>query len=268
MLDFAAAPDLEAACAVLEDAGEREFLAGIKTAWGMILGPNDRPRALAILDRALVLARGEGQTFIEDWAVMMICYVHLHGGAIDEAQRNAEELEGAARRRNDEEAVAYALVVRARITLERGDLAGARSLFADGAGLARSRSAAWPRSMALCGLASATLAAGDEVDARAILEEALYFCSGVGYVGIDSLCGALALLLIKAGERERALRVFGAVAAGAEDETGYRATLTDPSGALRTATREARALLGNPPPGVTAIEDLAEALQAALRTRR
>jgi hypothetical protein len=122
--------------------------------------------------------------------------------------------------------------------------------------------------MALCGLASVALAAGDEVGARAVLEEALHFCGGVGYVGIDGLCGALALLLVKTGERDRALRVFGAVAAGAENETGYRATLTDPSGALRTATREARALLGDPPPGDPAVVDLAAVLQAALGTRR
>jgi hypothetical protein len=87
-------------------------------------------------------------------------------------------------------------------------------------------------------------------------------------VGIDSLCGALALLLVKTGERDRALRVFGAVAAGAENETGYRALLTDPSGALRAATREARALLGDPPPGDTAVVDLEAVLQAALGTRR
>ena len=163
--------------------------------------------------------------------------------------------------------MAYALAVAARVKLARGDLAGARSLFADSAALARARSAAWPRSMALCGLASVTLATGDEVGARAILEEALLFCGGVGYVGLDSLCGALALLLLKAGQRDRALRVFGVVAAGAEDETGYRATLADPSGALRAATREARALLGDPPPGDPAAVDLDAMLRAALGHR-
>jgi len=268
MLDLAAAPDLEAACAVLEVAGERDFLAGIKTAWGMLLGLSDRPRALAILDGALVLARSAGQTFIEGWALTMISHVHLYDGAIDEAQRRAEELAAIGRRGNNEEAVAYALAVGARVKLARGDLAGARSQFADSAALARARSAAWPRSMALCGLASVALAAGDEVGARAVLEEALHSCGGVGYVGIDSLCGAMALLLVKAGDRDRALRVFGAVAAGAENETGYRALLTDPSGALRTATREARALLGDPPPGDTAVVDLEAVLQAALGTRR
>ena len=119
----------------------------------------------------------------------------------------------------------------------RGDLAGARSLFAEAAALARARSAAWARAFALCGLASVTLAAGNEMDALATLEEAVRFCVGVGYVGIDSLCGALALLLVKTGERDRALRVFDAVTAGTENQAGFTATMTDPSGALRAATR-------------------------------
>jgi len=86
--------------------------------------------------------------------------------------------------------------------------------------------------------------------------------------GIDGLLGAMALLLLKAGERDRALRVFAGVAAGAEDETGYRATLTDPSGSLRAATRAARAELGNPPPGDPALVDLAAVLEAAVGARR
>jgi predicted ATPase len=268
MLDPAAVPDLEAACAVLEQAGEGGILPSLLTAWGMILALSSRLRGLEILDRALMAAREAGQTFVEGWALMIICYVQLHGGAIDDAQRRADELELIGRRRNDEEAVSYSLAVGARVKLARGDLAGARSLFADSAALARARSAAWPRSMALCGLASVTLATGDEVGARAILEEALVFCGGVGYVGIDSLCGALALLLVKSGERDRALRVFGVVAAGTENDTGYSASLTDPSGALRRATREARALLGDPPPGDLAALDLDAVLQAALGTGR
>lgn len=268
MLDPSAAPDLEAACAVLEDAGDRDILTSLLTAWGMLLAPTSLPRALVVLHRAVMLARGAGQAFVEGWALMIVCYAHLHGGAIDDAQREANELESIGRRRNDEEFVAYALGVSARVRLLRGDLAGARSLFADSAARARARSAAWPRSMAFCGLASVTLASGDEVGARAILEEAILFCSGVGYVGIDSLCGALALLLAKSGKRDRARRVFGVVAAGTENDTGYSASLTDPSGALRIATREARALLGDPPPGELDVVDLDAVLHAALGTGR
>jgi tetratricopeptide (TPR) repeat protein len=263
MLDPAAAPDLEAASAVLEEAGEREFLASIKTAWGTLIGTTDRPRALAILDRALELARDAGQTFVENWAVTMICYAHLHHGDIDEVERQTEELRGLARRQQNDEALSYALSLSARVKLIRGDLTGARGQFAESVAIARSRSAAWPRSMALCGLASVSLAAGDEEGARAILEEAL-FCGGIGYVGIDILCGALALLFVKIGRRERALRIFGAVGAGAENETGATALLTDPSGALRAATREARALLGDPPPGDLAVVDLDAVLESAL----
>jgi len=267
MADPAVDTDLAAACAVLEAAGERDFLASLLTAWGTLLAPSALPRALVILERALQLAHDAGQTAIEGWALMAICYGHLHGGALDEAQRRADELASFARRRNDEEFLALALTVSARVKLARGDLAGARSLFAEAAALARTRNSAWPRSIALCGLASVTLAAGDEVGARAIIEEAILFCRGVGYVSIGALCGALALLLVKTGERERALRVFSATGVGAENETDYTATMTDPSGALRAATHEARALLGDPPPVDPAVVDLDAVLQAALANR-
>src|SRR5262249_17228098 len=161
----------------------------------------------------------------------------------DEAQRAADEFARIAQHRHDEEAMAYALVVEARVKVLRGDLAGARRSFADAAALAGAHAEAWAGRIALCGLASVTLAAGDKVGARAILEEALVVCVGAGYLAIDSLCGALALLLVQSGERDRALGVFGGVALEAEDETDFNATSADPSGALRTATREARTLL-------------------------
>jgi predicted ATPase len=264
MIDLAADTDLAAACAVLEAAGERDFLPTFLTAWGTLVSTIDLPRALVILERAVRLARGAGQTAIEGWALMAICYGHLHGGAVDEAQRRADELANFARRRNDEEFLALALTVSARVKLAGGDLAGARSLFAEAAALARTRNSAWPRSIALCGLASVTLADGDDVGARAIIEEAILFCRGVGYVSIGVLCGALARLLVQANERDRALRVFSATAVGTENETGYTATMTDPSGALRAATRAARALLGKPPPLDPAAVDLDVVLQAAL----
>jgi predicted ATPase len=264
MSDLAVNTDLEAACAVLEAAGEREFLPTFLTAWGNLLAPNDLPRALVILERALLLARGADQSAIEGWALMEICYGHVHGGAFDEAQRHADELASISRRRNDEEFLALAFTVGARVKLARGDLAGARSLFAEATALARTRNSAWPRSIALCGLASVTLADGDEAGARAVIAEAIRFCRGVGYVSISALCGALARLLVQSGERERALRVFGATLAETENDTGYTATMSDPSGALRAATREARALLGDPPVVDPAAVDLDAVLQAAL----
>ena len=265
--DPAAASDLDAACAVLEAAGERELLPSFQTSLGMLLTSTDPARALAILDRALMLARGAGQNTIEVWTLMQICYAHLHGGALEEAQVRAEELAGIGRGRNDAGSQAYALTVGARVKLARGDLAAARRLFAEAVSLARTANEVWARSMALCGLASVTLAEGDEAGARAILEEALLFCHGVCYLGIDFLCGALALLLVKAGERERALRVFSA-AGEADNKTGYAANITDPSGALRAATREARALLGDPPPVDPARVDLEGVIQAALSDHR
>jgi predicted ATPase len=265
--DTAAAPDLDASCAVLEAAGHCELLPAFQTALGMLLTSIALPRALTVLDRALLLARRAGHTTIEVWTLMQICYGHLHGGALDEAQIHADELTRIARGRSDAESQSYALTVGARVKLARGDLAGARTLFARAVARARIGNEVWSRSIALCGLASVTLAEGDEVGARAILEEALLFCRGVCYVGIDALCGALALLLVKTGERERALQVFSA-AAGVENKTGYAANITDPSGALRAATREARALLGDPPPIDPALVDLEAVLQAALGDRR
>jgi predicted ATPase len=264
IFDAAAVPDLESACNVLEAAGERDFLASFLTAWGTLLAPNSLPRAVVILNRALMLARDAGQTTIENWALMTVSFGYLHAGAVDEAQRYADEFASIGKRGADDETLSYALLVGARVKLMRGDLAGARSLFADAAALARARSAAWARVMALCGLASVTLADGDEVAARAVLEEALLLCRGVGYVGTDSLFGTMALFLVKAGERGRALRVFDAVPAGAENDTSYAATLTDPSGALRAATQEARALLGKPQPRDPAAIELDVVLKAAL----
>jgi len=85
-------------------------------------------------------------------------------------------------------------------------------------------------------------------------------------VRIDSLCGALALLSLRSGERDRARRVFAIVGAGAEDQADYYATFEDPSGALREATREARSLLGDQSPGDPSAVDLDVVLEAALGT--
>jgi predicted ATPase len=266
LFDLETAPDLEALCAILEDAGERDFLPSFQTAWGTVVAVDELQHALMILDHALVLARETGQTTIENWALMTICYRLLQEGAVDEAQGYADEFAKVGPRQDDDEVRAYALPIGARISLMRGDLSEARTMFADAISLSRTRSAAWARLIALSGLASVTLAAGDDAGARAILEEVLMFCRGMGYVSIDCLCGATALLLIKAGERDRALRVFDAVGAGAEHDASYAAILTDPSGALRAATSEARALLGDPHPRRRAELDFDGLLQAVLGT--
>jgi tetratricopeptide (TPR) repeat protein len=268
LFDDGAASDLEAVCALLESAGERDFQASFQTARGTVVALSQFQGALTILDHALKLARDAGQTTIENWALMTICYRLLQEGAVDEAAQYVDDFANIGPSENNDESRAYALGIAAQITLMRGDLDEARLQFADAVSLSRTRSAAWARLIALSGLASATLAAGDDPGARAILEEVLLFCSGMGYVSIACLCGATALLLAKSGEYDRALRVFAAVGAGAEDDTSYASALTDPSGALRAATREARTLLGDPKPHDLSNVDFDELLQAVLGRER
>jgi tetratricopeptide (TPR) repeat protein len=267
-MDPTAVPDLEAACAVLEEAEERTFLPSFLTSLGMVLALTAQPHGIDVLHKALSLTRDTGQTSIENWALQTICSAHLFSGDLDEAARFADELAAIGRSRNDEDGMAQALTLGARIRFMRGDLAEARTMYADAAALARTRSAAWPRALALCGLASVTLAIGDEEDARANIEEALLHCGGLGFIRIDSMCGALALLLEKAGEHERALAVFRAVAPDTEDAGDFIASSADPSEALRKATREARALLGNPPAVDAGTVDLEAMLRAAFDDRR
>jgi ATP/maltotriose-dependent transcriptional regulator MalT len=188
----------------------------IVTVRGMIAGPRDPVRALALLARAVELSSEEGHTYTEGWARSMIVYTHLMAGALDEAQRVADEAARISRGQHNDEGAAFALIGLAYVSLRRGDLRAARTQFAEAAALARSRAAAWPRCVALTGLCSVTVAAGDRAAARALLEEALHYSSGAGFIAVDAVCGTIALLLAQEGERERALRVFAAVRAGAE----------------------------------------------------
>src|SRR5262245_15804076 len=91
MRDEAAEPLLASADAVLDAAGDRDFLPSIVTVRGMILGPRDRPRALALLARAVDLASQAGHTYTEGWARAMMIYAHFMAGAIDDAERSAVE---------------------------------------------------------------------------------------------------------------------------------------------------------------------------------
>lgn len=267
MFDPGAIADLEGVCAVLTEAGTPETLMCCLTSLGTMLAPDNLARSLEVLDRALKLARATGRTSVENWILLAICDALLYGGEVVEAQRYADEFAKIARLRGDDETVAYATAVNARIRAMWGDLDAAQRGFAEAAARAAAPSAGWIRAAALCGLASVTVAAGDEVRARAILEEAIVFCVGVGFVRIDVLCGALALALVNAGETDRAMRVFEAVAVGAEGETDFRASAADPSGALRAATRRARKLLGDPPGlGATNV-DFDRVLEAALGSR-
>jgi predicted ATPase len=261
--DERAEPFLASSQSTLEAAGERDFLPNIVTVRGMIAAPRDRVRAIALLGRAVELATELGYTTTEGWARSMIVYAHFMAGALDEAERVADEAIELARRQQNDEGTAYALIGKGYVSVGRGNLALSRTYFAEAVALARSRESAWPRCMALSGLASVTAAIGDE-GARAVLEEALHYSIGAGFIAVDPVCGALALILAQQGDRDRAARVFTAVRPGAEDETSINAFLGDPTGALRHATREARRVLGNPPAVDPDSIDYAVVLQAAI----
>jgi predicted ATPase len=264
--DETAEPLLASATATLEAAGDREFLSSVLTVRGMIAAPRDQARALALLDRAVALATENGETYIQGWARAMVVYTHFISGALDEAERSATEAIAIARRQHNDEAASYAFIGTAFVKFQRGQLSAARADYAEAFALARSHDAAWPRCMALGGLCSVTVAVGDLDEARRLLEESLHSSTGTGYMLLDSVYGAIALLLAREGEHERALRVFAAVPPGAEDETGINAHLADPTGALRNATREARKLLGNPTPVDPETLDFSAVMQAALGT--
>jgi hypothetical protein len=97
-----------------------------------------------------------------------------------------------------------------------------------------------------------------------VLEEALHYSIGAGFIAVDPVCGALALILAQQGDPARAARVFAAVRPGAEDDTSVNTFLGDPTGALRHATREARRALGNPPASEPDSIDYAAVLHAAI----
>ena len=263
-----AEPLLASASATLEAAGDRDFLPSILTVHGMIASPRDPARARTLLGRAVSLATELGDTYIEGWARLMMVYAHFISGALDEAERCADEAVRLAPRKHDDEAASYAIIGNAFVSSQRGQLSASRALYAEAFALARSRGAAWPRCIALSGLCSVTVAAGDYDEARGLLEESIHDSFDNGYIPVEPFCGTIALLLAREGERERALHVFTAVRPGAEDSTGVNARIADPTGALRAATREARRLLGDPPPVDPETVDFASVMQAVLGAPR
>jgi predicted ATPase len=267
MWDDNTEPYLEASEAALVAIGDRSYLPSVLTVRATVCAHRDPARSLGYLERALALAAEEGQTYTEGWARCMVIFTHFATGKLDDAARAADEAIVVARQQGSDEGMAFALLGLAYVEVGRGDLPGARARFAEIVALARSHGAEWPRCMALAGLCSVTLAAGDETGARGLIEETIHHFIGAGFVAADSMCGALALMLARERERDRALRVFAAVHAGAEDAVGIHALFTDPSGAMRRATREVRALLGNPQPGPSEV-DFASVIAAALGRSR
>jgi predicted ATPase len=267
MWDESTEPYVEASEAALTAAGERGYLPSVLTVHATVLVHRDPPRARALLEKALALAAAEGQTYTEGWVRCMVIFTHFTSGALDDAERAADEALAIGRRQGSDEGIAFAILGRGFVDVGRGDFALARARFAEAVALARSHGAEWPRCMALAGLCSVTLAAGDEAGARGLIEETLHHFIGAGFLASSAMCGALALMLVRAGERDRALRVFAAVHPGTEDTSGIQALFTDPSGSMRRATREARALLGDPPvnPDTVDLDSVVEAALGPLR---
>jgi hypothetical protein len=161
------------------------------------------------------------------------------------------------------------MTTKARLQLMRGDLAAARESFVAAAAYARLGAITfYGRHDALQGLASVALAQGDEVAARAALEElVLFFGKRNGTAGGELAWGALAGLLARSGEKDRARRVLTVIPRGAESVPPALEMKFDPTGALSKATRDARALLGDPDPLAPELVDVEAALRAAVGPR-
>jgi hypothetical protein len=260
--------DLERSLAVLEAHGERSFLPGICTACAMALCWFDPPRALPMLDRALALTIELQLHSMESWARSMRCLYFMMSGQLEFADQNAEELIATSARREEPNGVTFGMTMKARLQLLRGDLPAARESFANAAAYARTRRGSYGRNDALTGLASVALAQGDEPAARAVLEELVHLTAKrTGTTALELGWGALAYFLAKAGEKERALRTLEVIPRGVENVPATLEMVLDPTGALSRATRDARALLGDPEPLAPDQVDMDVALRAVLGPR-
>lgn len=263
------APKLEEVAAKLEAAGERVYLPSVLVACGTALIVSAPERAIPMLMRAIDLSVETRQHAIESWARNVVFWVHWSAGDLEASAQAADSLVASARTNGEPEGQSFGLTSQGRLCVLRGDLAAARSHFAEAAALSRERSSFWSHSDALTCLCSATMALGDTGASRQILEEALSFFVPLRLAGVTILFGALAKLLADAGERDRARQVLSAVSAtfdGAESVTLSRA---DPTGSLARATREILSTLGVASPGTAgdASADLDATLAIALGRR-
>jgi predicted ATPase len=261
--------DLERSVTVLEAHGERRFLPGICIAHGMALAALDPPRAPPALERALALCVETNLHAHEYWARAIRCVYFMTSGQLELADRAAEELIATSTRHEETDGITFGMTLKARLQLMRGDLASARESFANATAYIRPRGATYGRVDALAGLASVALAQGDDVAARAVIEELVHFTGRLnGAMGAELVWGALAYLLAKSGERDRALRVLEVIPRGVENPPPALKMQLDPSGALSKATGEARALLSDPEPLAPELVDIEAALRAALGVSR
>jgi predicted ATPase len=265
----ASVADFTRSVAVLEAHGERRFLPGILAAYAMALSSVDPPRAVPAIDRALAVAVETMCAQIEGWVRMTRCMHFLMGGQPELADRAADELIATSSRRGEEEGITFGMTTKGRLQLMRGDLAAARESFAGAAAYARlGNSTLYGRHDALQGLASVALAQGDDVAARGVLEELVLFLGKRnGTSGGELAWGALACLLARSGEKDRACRVLEVIPRGVEIVPPALKMQFDPTGALSKATVDARAMLGDPEPLAPELVDVEVALRAAVGQR-
>lgn len=260
------APTLERVVSVLEGAGERVYLPSAMVACGMTLMAAAPERALPMLSRAVNLAVVTRQHWIESWARVVLVWFHATAGDLEACAQAADALVAYARTIGDPDGQAFGRTSQGRLCILRGDLTAARALFAESAALSREKSTFWSRADALTCLCSATMAQGDVSASRQILEEALVFFVPLHFeIDTALLFGALAKLLVDAGERDRARQVLSVVPATLESVGPMTLTRADPTGSLAHATQEALTALGISSKNAAEVSaDLEAALRAAL----
>jgi predicted ATPase len=257
--------DLADSVGVLEAHGERRFLPGIVLANATVSASLDPARALAAIDRALTLSvEGKLHPF-EAWARLQRCLHLMTSGQLELADHAADELISSSTLHEEEDGIVFGMTSKARLSLLRGDLTLARETFARATAYARSSSSIYGRADALTGLASVALAQEDEVAAHTVIVELVRLAGRHNAaMGAELAWGALAYLLAKSGDEERARRVLEVIPRGVENPPPALRLQFDPTGSLARATRDARSLLGDPQPLRPENVDLEATLSAAL----
>jgi predicted ATPase len=264
-LDPQFAPIMADAVSVLEAAGERIYLPSALVSSGMFLVESAPERALPILARAIDLAVETRQYRIESWARTVVCWFHVAAGDLEAGDRAADALLASSRATGEVEGVAFGRTTQGRLCILRGDFGTARRHFAEAAALSREKETLWSLADALFCLCSTLMAIGDASASRQILEEALVFLVPLRITGAALVFGALAKLLVDAGERDRARQVLSVVPTNLDSMGPAVLVRADPAGSLMRATREAFAVLGGAPTNIdSATADLDAALHVAL----
>ncbi len=264
-LDPRFAPMMAEAVSLLEAAGERTYLPSALVSSGMFLMASAPERALPTLARAIDLAVETRQYRIESWARTVVCWFHVTAGDLEAGDRAADALVASSRATGEVEGLAFGRTTQGRLCILRGDLATARHHFAEAAALSREKATLWSLADAFFGLCSTMMAIGDAGASRQILEEALVFLVPLRLAGTALVFGALAKLLVDAGERDRAGRILSVVPSNFDSLGPAVSMRADPARSLVKATREALAALGGSSRSTDdAGADLDAALHAAL----